>query len=93
MRHGAELSAVLVRTSIAGMAQRNPLVHYTKKIVADATEHQDRNGPKNETGMVSFLSTNEERRREGYVPGTQEPLPSWFAGWDSIRAGGGALSG
>jgi hypothetical protein len=39
-------------TSIAGMAQRNPLVHYTEKIVADATEHDDRrDGPKDEYGM------------------------------------------
>jgi hypothetical protein len=45
-------------TSIAGMAQRNPLVHYTKKIVADATENDDRrHGPKNEYGHV-FIPLN-----------------------------------
>jgi hypothetical protein len=57
--HGAGLpssadDADRCATNVAGMAQRNPLVHYTKKIVADTTEHDDhRDGPKDEYGHVS----------------------------------------
>jgi hypothetical protein len=57
----------------AGMAQRNPLLHYTKKIVADATEHDDRgNGPHDEYGghIFHLHLTKEERKREECVPGT-----------------------
>ena len=65
----------------AGTAQRNPLLHYTKKIVADATEHDDRgDGPHDENeGHVFFISscTNEERKREGSFPGTRAGLAYW----------------
>jgi hypothetical protein len=49
------------------MAQHNPLVHYTKKIVADATEHDDRrDGPKNEYGH-GFLLLNDKNGGERVV--------------------------
>ena len=56
----------------AGMAQRNPLLHCTKQIVADATEHDDRgDGPHDEYGgHVSISSYKEERKRGECVPGT-----------------------
>jgi hypothetical protein len=42
----------------AGISQRNPLLHYTKKIVADATEHDDRgDGPHDEYGGHVFISS------------------------------------
>jgi hypothetical protein len=53
----------------AGTAQRNPLLHYTKKIVPDATEHDHRgDGPHDENeGHVFFISscTNEETEERG----------------------------
>ena len=49
----------------AGMAQRNPLLHYTKKIVADATEHDDRgDGPHDEYGGHVFSPLNKGRTEE-----------------------------
>jgi hypothetical protein len=49
----------------AGISQRNPLLHYTKKIVADATEHDDRgDGPHDEYGGHVFISSYKWRTDE-----------------------------
>ena len=61
----------------AGMAQRNPLLHCTKQIVADATEHDDRgDGPHDEyEGHVSISSQqmNNGRERVAFL----ERAPVW----------------
>lgn len=69
-----------MRTSIAGMAQRNPLALYTKKIVADATEHEDRrDGPKNEYGHgFLLLSTKNGGERVAFPKPSSSP-PSGFS--------------
>ena len=61
----------------AGTAQRNPLLHYTKKIVADATEHDDRgDGPHDEYEGHVFISSqqmNNGRERVAFL----ERAPVW----------------
>ena len=59
------------------------LVHYTKKIVADATEHEDRrDGPQNEYGH-GFLLLNKQETEEKRL--RSRNLENWNSGKSSFQ--------